>query len=55
MSLSYTDTMFAPGLGLKGSKKYITGRHILLSHSAAYHLYDKQYRKTQNGNFNFLI
>lgn len=55
MSISYGSNLLAPALQLSGSKKYLTGHHSLLAHSAAYHLYDKHYRNSQNGKIGITL
>lgn len=39
----------APAINLSGIADYQCGRNLLLSHAAAYRLYEKTYKKEQNG------
>ena len=45
----------APSLGLGSPADYQVVRNILLSHARIYSLYDKKYRKKQNGNLLLLF
>lgn len=42
--------VYAPGVG-----EYLCAHHVLLSHAAAYHLYDKSYRQDQKGKIGLTL
>lgn len=46
---SYVSGAFAPGKQLNSSASYLCNHNTLKAHARAYHLYDEQYRSTQNG------
>lgn len=45
----YGSNISAPQLGASGIGEYLCFRNVLLSHARAYHLYDSEFRKEQNG------
>ncbi|XP_063896033.1 myrosinase 1-like [Helicoverpa armigera] len=40
----------APFLNITGVAEYLCARNVLIAHAKAYHIYDEQYRKIQNGS-----
>ena len=46
----YCDTFLAPGLNLSTPVDYLVGHNLLRTHAAVYRLYDKKYRRCQNGD-----
>lgn len=47
--LGYAWAGHAPQINRDKFADYLCGHHMLLSHSAAYHLYNEKYRSTQGG------
>lgn len=45
----------APGLNASGTADYMCGHNVLKAHAEVYHLYDKVYRKKQNGRIGALL
>lgn len=45
----YGNESGAPALNISGFGDYLAIHTLLLAHAAAYHLYDKEFRKLQNG------
>lgn len=41
---------FAPGINRHGIAEYIAAKNIVMAHAKAWHIYNDEYRKTQNGN-----
>ena len=39
----------APGLVGEGTNTYIVGHNLIKAHTEAYHIYDQEFRPTQNG------
>lgn len=46
---------FAPGRVSHGVGGYICAKNNLLAHAKAYHIYDKEFRKTQGGKYLFIF
>ncbi|XP_023028515.2 myrosinase 1 [Leptinotarsa decemlineata] len=51
----YGGSSLAPALNKSGEADYICGHNLLLAHAAAYHLYDKEFRKIQDGRISINI
>ncbi|CAH0763461.1 unnamed protein product [Diatraea saccharalis] len=51
----YGSDMKAPFLNVTGVADYTCAKNVLLAHAKAYHLYDKEYRKLQNGTIGISI
>ncbi|XP_068082738.1 myrosinase 1-like [Anabrus simplex] len=49
MSGYTTKQGMAPSIDKPGVGDYLTAHHVLIAHARAYHLYDEQYRATQQG------
>nr|CAH7737288.1 unnamed protein product [Callosobruchus chinensis] len=41
----------APGITSGGVGEYLCAKYVLLAHASAYHVYDKEFRPTQQGKF----
>lgn len=41
----------APALSVNGFGDYLAIHHIILAHASAYHLYNQEFRKSQNGEY----
>lgn len=41
----------APRINGSGTKDYICGHNLIKAHAAAWHVYDKQFRKKQDGEY----
>ncbi|KAJ8980751.1 hypothetical protein NQ317_013756 [Molorchus minor] len=52
---TYGDGMGAPHIVSGGIGDYLCGRALLLGHATAYHIYDKMFRKEQNGKIGITI
>jgi beta-glucosidase/6-phospho-beta-glucosidase/beta-galactosidase len=46
---------FAPGITHDGIDNYLCGHTVLKSHAKAYHIYDKEFRATQNGRVSMVV
>ncbi|EFN86878.1 Lactase-phlorizin hydrolase [Harpegnathos saltator] len=46
---------FIPLLNLSGITDYLCGHHALLAHANVYHLYDREFRPSQNGKVGYNI
>ncbi|XP_035441897.1 myrosinase 1 [Spodoptera frugiperda] len=46
----YGSAQQAPFVNISGVAEYMCTRNVLLAHAKAYHLYDEEMRKTQNGS-----
>ncbi|VDI62105.1 lactase-phlorizin hydrolase, partial [Mytilus galloprovincialis] len=57
--LGYGDGTMAPGIKGSGTKDYIVTHNLIKAHAKTYHIYDKEFRSTQQGqigislNFNW--
>lgn len=51
----YGSDLKAPILNMTGIGDYLCAKNVLLAHAKAYHLYDKFYRKKQNGTIGISI
>lgn len=47
--LGYGDGTMAPGIKGSGTKDYIVTHNLIKAHAKAYHIYDKEFRSTQQG------
>ncbi|KAJ8973207.1 hypothetical protein NQ317_018956 [Molorchus minor] len=47
--------LFAPGISTSGVGDYLCVRTVLLAHAKAYHIYDEEFRKKQNGLVSMVI
>ncbi|XP_075992520.1 myrosinase 1-like [Anticarsia gemmatalis] len=45
----YGDVTKAPRLNMKGIAEYMCGKNLLMAHARAYHIYDDEFRSSQNG------
>ncbi|KAL4712790.1 hypothetical protein ACJJTC_011860 [Scirpophaga incertulas] len=52
---AYGEALVAPAVHSPGIAEYICSKNLLLAHAKAFHLYDKVYRPTQNGNISITI
>jgi beta-glucosidase/6-phospho-beta-glucosidase/beta-galactosidase len=46
---------FPPGIRHDGIDDYVCGHTILKSHAKAYHIYDEEFRSTQNGRVSMVV
>jgi beta-glucosidase/6-phospho-beta-glucosidase/beta-galactosidase len=52
IALGYaTGTKFAPTVNAAGIGDYMAMHNMLMAHASAYRLYDRKFRKTQQGGF----
>ncbi|KAJ8936637.1 hypothetical protein NQ314_012253 [Rhamnusium bicolor] len=51
----YGDGTLAPGIRSPGVADYICVYVVLLAHAKAYHIYDEEFRPTQNGSISIVI
>ncbi|XP_012548562.2 lactase/phlorizin hydrolase [Bombyx mori] len=51
----YGNGTMAPAYTMTGVADYLCGKNVLLAHAKAYHIYDKEFRPTQNGNISITI
>ncbi|KAI5644439.1 glycosyl hydrolase family 1 domain-containing protein [Phthorimaea operculella] len=51
----YGGTYFVPALASYGVGDYLCTHYILLAHARVYHLYDKEFRPTQNGQIGITL
>ncbi|XP_059050551.1 myrosinase 1-like [Achroia grisella] len=51
----YGSTLKAPMLNASGVAEYMCAKNLLLAHAKAYHLYNQNYRKLQNGTVGISI
>ncbi|XP_028030232.1 myrosinase 1-like [Bombyx mandarina] len=51
----YAIGTLAPAYTMSGVADYLCGKNVLLAHAKAYHIYDKEFRPTQNGNISITI
>lgn len=47
--MGYGDKLMAPAIVSKGIGNYLCFKNLLLAHAEAYHLYDDEFRNSQNG------
>ncbi|CAK1602809.1 unnamed protein product [Parnassius mnemosyne] len=47
--LGYGDVKMAPMLNIQGVAEYMCAKNLLLAHARAYHIYDEEFRSTQEG------
>lgn len=45
----YANAGYAPGIDSPGVDEYKCARNVLLAHAKAWHIYDREFRATQNG------
>ncbi|XP_044265974.1 myrosinase 1-like [Tribolium madens] len=53
--LGYGYGVFAPGIQSNGIDSYKCAHTVIKSHAKAYHIYDEEFRKTQNGRVSMVI
>lgn len=53
--MSYEIGMYAPGIKSAGVGNYLCVHHLLMAHAAAYHLYDRKYRKKIGGEIGIAL
>ncbi|KAJ8923929.1 hypothetical protein NQ315_006705 [Exocentrus adspersus] len=46
---------YAPGINSAGIGEYLCARHVLLAHAKAWHIYDTEFRSTQNGRITIVM
>uniref|UniRef100_A0A1B6D5W8 beta-glucosidase n=2 Tax=Clastoptera arizonana TaxID=38151 RepID=A0A1B6D5W8_9HEMI len=51
----YSNAGYAPYLDLHGTGDYLAAHTLIRAHAKAYHLYDKEFRKSQNGKVSITI
>ncbi|XP_045533103.1 myrosinase 1-like isoform X1 [Pieris brassicae] len=51
----YGDNRFAPRVNAHGIGEYIVAKNIVLAHARAWHVYDKEFRKNQQGKCGIAI
>ncbi|XP_046486759.1 myrosinase 1-like [Neodiprion pinetum] len=51
----YEDGCKAPGKQLAPTGGYMCGHNVLKAHARAYHIYDREFRKSQNGKIGIVI
>ncbi|XP_060802158.1 myrosinase 1 isoform X1 [Amyelois transitella] len=51
----YGDVTMAPRLNIKGVADYMCAKNLLLAHARAYHIYNDEFRETQNGTIGITI
>ncbi|KAJ8963463.1 hypothetical protein NQ318_018946 [Aromia moschata] len=52
---NYESTRFGPGVITPGTGAYLCAYVVLLSHAKVYHIYDEEFRSTQNGLMSIVI
>lgn len=53
--LGYGYGVFAPGINSDGVDSYKCAHNVLRSHARAYHIYDDEFRATQNGRVSMVV
>lgn len=51
----YGDTTMAPQLNIQGYAEYLCAKNLLVAHATAYHIYDKEFRSTQQGTIGITL
>ncbi|KAK4878338.1 hypothetical protein RN001_010844 [Aquatica leii] len=54
-SFGYGGTYGAPALGSNGIGEYLCARNVLMAHATVYHVYQKLFKKTQNGRISITV
>ncbi|XP_015523923.2 myrosinase 1-like [Neodiprion lecontei] len=53
--MGYSNVPIAPGKNLSAREKYLCGHNILKAHARVYHMYDEEFRPTQQGQIGLVV